>query len=192
MEVRVLGPLEVHADGGAVAVSGAKLRALLAVLALHANRPVSTERLALALWGEDAQPGTRKAVTVQVSRLRRALGDIGVLETTPAGYRLVVGPDELDAERFERAVAAGPAALASGNALRASELLRGALDLWRGAPLHEFAWEQFAPPEIRRLEELRLSALESRVEAELVAGRHAELVAELQRLTGEHPWRERL
>ena len=192
MEVRILGPLEVGADGGAVAVSGAKLRALLAVLAVNANRPVSTERLALALWGEDAPPGTMKAVKVHVSRLRRALGDSDVLETTPAGYRLVVGPDELDAERFERAVAAGRAALAAGDAPRASELLRGALDLWRGAPLEEFAWAPFAPPEIRRLEELRLSALESRVEAELVAGRHAELVAELHRLTGEHPWRERL
>src|SRR5689334_6837533 len=192
MEVRVLGPLEVRANGGAVAISGAKLRALLAVLALHANRPVSTERLALALWGEEAPPGSIKAVTVQVSRLRRALGDTGVLETTPAGYRLVVGPDELDAERFERAVAAGRAALAGGDARGASELLRGALELWRGAPLEEFAWAPFAPPEMQRLEELHLEAVESRVEADLAAGRHGELVAELKRLTAEHPWRERL
>src|SRR4051794_8547052 len=192
MEVRVLGPLEVHADGGAVAVSGAKLRALLAVLALHANRPVSTERLALAVWGDEAPRGTMKAVKVQVSRLRRALGETGVLETTPAGYRLALGPDELDAERFERAVAAGRAALAAGDARGASELLRGALALWRGAPLEEFAWAPFAPPETQRLEELHLEALESRVEADLAAGRHGELVAELKRLTAEHPWRERL
>ena len=189
---RILGPLEVRADGRAVELSGAKLRALLAVLALQANRPVSTERLALALWGEDAPPGAMKAVQVYVSRLRRALGDTDVLETTPAGYRLVVAPDELDAERFERA-AGGRSAGAGrgGRGARGRAAARGA-GLWRGAPLEEFAWAPFAPPEIQRLEELQLSAVESRVEAELAAGRHAELVAELQRLTGEHPWRERL
>jgi predicted ATPase/DNA-binding SARP family transcriptional activator len=189
MDVRILGPLEVGADDGAVVVNGAKLRALLAVLAVHANRPLSAERLALALWGEDAPPGALKAVKVHVSRLRRALGDPGVLETTPAGYRLVVDPD---AERFERALAAGRAALAAGDARGASDLLRDALDLWRGTPLEEFAWAPFAPPEMQRLEELHLEAVESRIEAELAAGHHSELVAELTRLTAEHPWRERL
>ena len=192
MEFRILGPLEVRANGRAVEISGAKRRALLAVLVLQANRPVSTERLAVALWGQDAPPGAIKAVQVQVSRLRRALGETGALETTPAGYRLVVGAGELDVERFERAVAAGRHALAAGDSIRAAELLRGALRLWRGAPLEEFGWAPFAPPEVRRLEELRLSAVEMRVEAELAAGHHAELVAELQRLTSEHPWREGL
>jgi len=192
MEFRILGPLEVRASGRAVEISGAKRRALLGVLVLEANRPVSTQRLALALWGPDAPPSAIKAVQVQVSRLRRALGETGVLETTPAGYRLLVGAGELDLERFERALAAGRRALAAGDFDRAAELLQGALRLWRRAPLEEFAWAPFAAPEIRRLEELRLIAVESRVEAELAAGRHAELVAELQRLTGEHPWRERL
>src|SRR4051812_38060515 len=103
MEFRILGPLEVvRADGCAVEISGAKRRALLAVLALQANRPVSAERLAVALWGEDAPAGAVKAIQVSVSRLRRALGDDGVLETTLAGYRLVIGPDDLDLVRFEQ------------------------------------------------------------------------------------------
>jgi predicted ATPase/DNA-binding SARP family transcriptional activator len=192
MEFKILGPLEVRANGRAVEISGAKRRALLAVLVLQANRPVSMERLAGALWGEDAPPGVIKAVQVQVSRLRRTFDDDGVLETTPAGYRLVVGPGELDLERFERALASGRQALAVGDADGAAELLRGALGLWRGVPLEEFAWAPFAPPEIQRLEELQLGAVESRIEAQLAAGRHASLVVELQRLTSEHPWRERL
>ena len=118
MEFRILGPLEVRADGRAVALGGAKPRAVLAVLLLHPNQPVSAERLALALWGEDAPAGAVKTVQVHVSRLRKALGDAGALVTTPAGYRLRVGPDELDAERFERAVAAGREALAAGDAGR--------------------------------------------------------------------------
>ena len=129
MEFRILGPLEARGDGRVLEISGAKRRALLAVLALQANRPVSVERLAVALWGEDAPPGAVKAVQVAVSRLRRALGDDGVLETTPAGYRLVVGPDELDLERFERSLAAGREALAAGDADRAGgAVARGA---WR-------------------------------------------------------------
>jgi predicted ATPase/DNA-binding SARP family transcriptional activator len=192
MELRILGPLEVCADGRAVQISGAKRRALLAVLALHANRAVSVETLALALWGEDAPAGAVKAVQVTVSRLRRALGEHEVLETTAGGYRLVVDPGEVDVERFERALTAGREALAAGDPGRAAEQLRAALQLWRGAPLQEFSGAPFAPAEIRRLEELQLDALESLIDAELTLGRHTELVAELQRLTAEHPWRERL
>jgi predicted ATPase/DNA-binding SARP family transcriptional activator len=192
MDVGILGPLEVRADGRAVELGAAKLRALLAVLALHANQPVSAERLAIALWGEAAPPGATKVVQVYVSRLRRALGESDVPETTPAGYRLALAPDELDAARFERAAAAGRSALAAGDVERAAELLRGALGLWRGAPLAEFAWAPFASAEIQRLEELHLDAVETRIEAELAAGRHAALASELYRLTREHPWRERL
>src|SRR4051794_2230885 len=163
MEFRILGPLEMRANGRAMEISGAKRRALLAVLVLQANQSVSTERLALALWGQDAPPGAVKAVQVQVSRLRRTLGETGVLETTPVGYRLVAGAGELDLERFERGLAAGRHALAAGDPERAAELLHGAARLWRGAALEEFAWAPFAPPEIRRLDELRLSAVESRV-----------------------------
>src|SRR3954467_7389429 len=147
MEVRVLGPLEVRGDHGDVAIRGAKLRALLAVLALHANRPVSLDRLVIALWGEDAPPEAEKVVRVHVSRLRKALGDAGVLETTPGGYRVGLSPDELDAERFMRAVAAGREALTAGDAEGAATLLTGALALWRGVPFEEFAWAPFAAAE---------------------------------------------
>jgi DNA-binding SARP family transcriptional activator len=129
---------------------------------------------------------------VHVSRLRKALGEPDVLATSPAGYRLSVDSEEIDAECFERGVAAGRQALPAGRADRAAELLRAALTLWRGAPLAEFAWAPFAGAEIRRLEELHVAALELRVEADLAAGRHAELIAELQQLTTRHPWRERL
>ena len=192
MEFGILGPLEVRADGHAVPLGGARPRAVFAVLALNANRPVSAERLALALWGEDAPPSAVKTVQVYVARLRKALDDPDVLVTTPAGYRLRVRPGELDAERFESLVADGREALAAGRGDDAAAALRAALELWRGPPLAEVASAPFAPAEIARLEEQRLAALEVRVEADLAAGRHPELVAELGQLRTEHPWRERL
>src|SRR3954466_11641546 len=192
MEFGILGPLEVRADGQIVALGGARPRAVLAVLALHANQPVSAERLAVSLWGEDAPPTAVKTVQVYVARLRKALGDPDVLVTTPAGYTLRVGPGELDAERFEQRVASGRHALEDGRADDAAAQLREALQLWRGAPLAELASAPFAPPVIARLEEQHLAAVEVRVDADLAAGRHAELVAELQQLTSQHPWRERL
>ena len=154
-----------------------KPRAVLAVLLLHANEPVSAERLALALWGEDAPADATRTVQVYVSRLRTALGEPEAIATTPAGYRLRVRPGELDAERFARGVEAGRRALAAGQPERAAALLREALGLWRGPPLAELEFEPFAQVEIARLEEQRLAALEARVEADLAAGRHAELVA---------------
>ena len=192
MRFRILGPLEVEAEGRAVALGGAKPRAVLAVLLLHANEPVSAERLALALWGEDAPAGAVKTVQVHVSRLRKALADADALTSTGTAYSLRVRPGELDAHAFERLVAEGREALAAGHAEQAAATLRDALSLWRGPPLDELASLPFAPPEIKRLEEQRLAALEARVEADLAAGRHAELVGELQRLTSRHPWRERL
>ena len=192
MEFGILGPLEVRADGHAVPLGGVRPRAVLAVLALNANRPVSADRLALALWGEEAPPSAVKTVQVYVARLRKALGDPEVLVTTPAGYRLRVRPGELDAERFESLVADGRQALAAGRGDDAAAALRAAFGLWRGPPLAEVASAPFAPAEITRLEEQRLAALELRVEADLAAGRHAELIPELQRVTSEHPWRERL
>src|SRR4051795_3091001 len=114
MEFGILGPLEVRADGRTVALGGARPRAVFAVLALHPNQPVSAERLAVALWGEDAPPSAAKTVQVYVARLRKALDDPDVLVTTPAGYCLRVDPHELDAERFERQVAEGRRALAVG------------------------------------------------------------------------------
>jgi predicted ATPase/DNA-binding SARP family transcriptional activator len=192
LEFGILGPLEVRADGRAVQLGGARPRAVFAVLALHANQPVSAERLALALWGEEAPPSAVKTVQVYVARLRKALGDPSVLVTTPAGYRLRVLSGELDAERFAGRVAEGREALAVGRAEDAAQLLRGALELWRGPPLAELAATPFAPAEIARLEEQHHAALELRADADLAAGRHAELVGELRQLTSQHPWRERL
>src|SRR3954447_908073 len=134
MEFGILGPLEVRADGRALELGGPKPRALLAMLALHANRPVSAERVAVALWGEDTPPRAVKTVQVYVARLRKALGDPEVLVTTPGGYCLRVRPGELDAERFEQRVASGREALAAGRGEDAAAVLRAALGLWRGAP----------------------------------------------------------
>jgi len=192
MEFRILGPLEVRSEHGAVALAGRKPRAVLAVLLLNANEPVSPERLAVALWGEDAPAGAAKTVQVHVSRLRKALGDPDIVTTTPAGYRLRLDGAELDADRFERHVEDGCRALAAGQPEQAGTILREALALWRGPPLADLAFEPFAQPEIARLEEQRLSALEVRVEADLAAGRHAALVGELQQLVGLHGTRERL
>jgi predicted ATPase/DNA-binding SARP family transcriptional activator len=192
MEFSILGPIEVRANGRASALGGLKPRGLLAMLLLHANEAVSAERLALALWGEEAPAGAVKTVQVHMSRLRRALEDPDLLMTTPAGYRLRVRPGELDVERFEQRVADGRGALAAGEPEGAAALLREALELWRGPALAEVAALPFAPAEIARLEEQHLEALELRVEADLATGRHAELIGELHQLTGEHPWRERL
>jgi WD40 repeat protein/DNA-binding SARP family transcriptional activator len=192
MDFRILGPLEVRGEPGAVALGGAKPRAVLAMLLLNANQPVSADRLATALWGDDAPTGAAKTVQVYVSRLRKALGDPDLVATTNAGYCLCVEPDELDADRFAREVDEGRAALGAGRPERAGTILREALSLWRGPPLADMAFEPFAQAEIARLEEQRLSALELRVEADLAAGRHAALVGELQQLVTRHRGRERL
>jgi predicted ATPase/DNA-binding SARP family transcriptional activator len=192
MEFQILGPLEVHGERGVVGLEGLKPRAVLAVLLLHANEPVSAERLAVALWGEDAPVGAVKTVQVHVSRLRKALGDPEAVITTPAGYRLRVRPGELDAERFARGVAQGRRALEAGDPERAGVVLREALGLWHGPALADLEFEPFAAAEIARLEEQRLVALEARVEADLARGSHGALVSELQQLRAEHPTRERL
>src|SRR5215217_6093385 len=126
MEFRILGSLDVRGDAGPLTPAGAKPRALLAMLLLHANEPVSAERLAIALWGEDAPAGAAKAIQVHVSRLRRALGAREVLVTTPAGYQLRVLPGELDAKRFEQLAADGHRALAERAPERAASVLREA------------------------------------------------------------------
>jgi DNA-binding SARP family transcriptional activator/WD40 repeat protein len=193
MEFGILGPLEViAASGDTVALGGARARALFAVLLLHANEPVSAEQLAVALWGDDAPPGAIKTVQVHVSRLRKALGDSGMVQTTPAGYTLRVLPGELDAERFDELVDAGRRALADEEPQLASSLLREALGLWRGPPLSDLAHEPFAAGEVRRLEERRLDATELAMESDLADGRHGEVVGELEALVAEHPLRERL
>lgn len=191
MDYRILGPLEVHGASGPVALDAAKLRVLLAALLLRPNEAVSVDRLAEALWGERQPAGAPNTLQVYVGRLRKALGSERVV-TRPPGYAVLVEPGELDLDRFERLAAKGRQALADGRARAAAARLRSALSLWRGPPLADLRYEDFAQPEIERLEESRLAATEDRIEAELALGRHPELVPELEQLVDEHPLRERL
>ncbi|HET8820563.1 MAG TPA: BTAD domain-containing putative transcriptional regulator, partial [Thermoleophilaceae bacterium] len=188
----ILGPLEVTDGGREPVIASGKQRALLAILLLHANEVVSRDRLIEELWGEQPPVTAVKSLQVQVSRLRKALGGgEGPVITGPNGYSIRVGAGELDLERFERLAEEGRRALAD-DAERAAELLHEALSLWRGPALADFTFEGFAQPEIGRLEELRLAALEDRIDADLARGRHAELVPELEALVATHPLRERL
>lgn len=164
---------------------------MLAILLLHANEVVSTDRLIDELWGERPPPTAAKIVQNRVAHLRRALGD-RQLVTEGHGYRLDIPPGSLDRDRFEALAQEGSLALAAGDARAAAEKLHEGLALWRGPPLEEFAYEEFARGEIARLEELRLTAIEERIEAELALGLHAELIAELESLVRQHPLRERL
>ena len=191
MEFRILGPLEVHAGGELVPLPGAKPRAVLAVLLLHANRPVGADRIAQALWGEDAPAGAANTVQVHVSRLRKALGG-GALVTTAAGYELRVEPGQLDADRLAAGLADGRAALDAGRAQEAAAALEHALAEWRGPPFADLGDAPFADRERERLEDLRVSVSEELVEARMALGRHADVVAQLDALIAEHPYRERL
>src|SRR5215208_3575829 len=180
MEFRILGPLEVWDEGSEVSLGGGKPRALLAVLLLHPNEVVPADRLIDELWGEDS-PERAGALRVNVSRLRKALAQ-DVLTTRSPGYVIRVEPEELDLHRFERLVDEGRSLLARGLPADASERLHDALALWRGPALAEFAYESFAQTAIARLEEIRLAAVELRIDADLSLGRHAELVGELEAL----------
>jgi len=187
MEFRILGPLEVCDDSHPLPLGGAKQRALLAILILNANRVVSVERLLDAIWGERLPGSGGKALHVYVSQLRKLLGADRVV-TQPPGYLLRIAPDELDETQFQalraRADAAPPAA--------AAELLHEALAFWRGAPLAEFAHEEFAQADIARLEELQATTIELRIEADIELGRQLDVVGELERLVAAQPLRERL
>jgi DNA-binding SARP family transcriptional activator len=191
IEFRILGPLEVRQDGLPVAITGAKERALLAVLLLHANEAVTNDRLVDEIWGEDPPSTARKSLQVRVVALRRALPK-NTLTTRGAGYSIELAPDQLDLHRFERLVVESRQASADGDLRTAAATLREALALWRGPSLADFADEPFAAPAIARLEELRLGALELRVDAELTLGLHAQLVGELKELVSAQPFRERL
>jgi DNA-binding SARP family transcriptional activator len=186
MDFRVLGPLEVTRGDRAVALGGAKQRSLLAMLLLHANQVVSRDRLIDALWGAHPPLTCNKSIQVYVSRLRKATGD-NRLVTQPPGYVLYLEPPEFDLARFERLVAG---ARGAPPGLAAAKLREG-LELWRGPALSDLAYEQFAQADIARLEELRLAALEQRIEADLALGGHSELVGELEALVSVHPLRER-
>ena len=188
---RILGPLEVQDEGRLVPLGGTKQRAVLAILLVNRGEVVSVDRLADELWGDQPPDTATKTVQVYVSRLRKELGQ-DVLLTRGGGYLLDIEPAQLDAALFERLTDEGRAALERGEANTASDLLREALALWRGTPLGDLAYEPFAQSEIARLEELRLVALEHRVDADLELGEAATLIPELETLVREHPARERL
>lgn len=187
MEFRILGPLEVVDEGRLLPLGGARQRALLAALILRINQVVGVDQLVDQIWGEDPPASRARVVQVYVSQLRKILGDEVIL-TRPPGYMLVAQRDALDLQRFERLVREAGAA---DPVVRAAQL-HEALALWRGRPLADFEYDSFARLEITRLEELRLSALEMRIEADLELGRHTTLVGELEALVGEHPLREPL
>ena len=186
MEFRILGPLEVRDGDRLLPLGGPRQKAVLAVLLTRANEVVSAEKLIDELWG-DEPPGTAANVLQSyVSHLRKELGP-DVLLTRAPGYLVQIEPDQLDLHRFERLLDEARAESPE----QAAVILREALALWRGPALADFAYEAFAHAEIVRLEELRLAALERRIEADLALGRHAELVGELEGLVVRHPLRER-
>ncbi|MBV9838943.1 MAG: winged helix-turn-helix domain-containing protein, partial [Solirubrobacterales bacterium] len=190
VEFRVLGSLEAVEQDRSLPLGSPKQRALLAVLLMHRREPVSSDRLVDALWGEQAPPTAIKIVQGYVSNLRKALGD-GLLVTRGRGYLLQIEPEQTDLDRFELLAAQGRRALHDGDAGGAAARLREALDLWRGPPFADFAYESFAQAEITRLEESRLAAVGDLIDVELVLGAHARLVGELEALVHEHPSRER-
>ena len=198
LEFRILGPLEVRAQGEPLTLGGAKRRALLALLLVRANEVVSTDRLIDELWGERPPETAPNTLQVHISHLRRALhakledDDPPILVTEPPGYVLRVSPEWIDAGRFERLVHDADAARDGGAGGHASSLLAEALELWRGPALADVADLRLAQPEIARLEELRRRAEEDRVERELERGRHAEVLADVEALVGRHPLSERL
>ena len=196
MRFSILGSVEVWAGDRRLELGGPRQLGLLSFLLLHRNRAVSRDSLMDALWGEDAGIGDKR-LQMAIARLRKELEPPGGggqrrLRTVSGGYLLAVEPGELDADVFAHGVRDGRAALAAGDPGAASRLLGEALGLWRGPPLAEVSFAEFAQSDIRELEELRLEALESRVEADLELGRHVELVSELEALHVQHPTRERV
>ena len=198
MEFRILGPVEVLAEGRRLALPGSKQRALLALLLIHRGETLGTERLIEELWGEKPPAGADKALRVHISRLRKTLGagtgeDANRLVVTREhGYALDLDPECLDTYRFERLLGEGRDELTAGRSKQAADLLEEALSLWRGRPLDDLAYEVFAQREIGRLEELQIAARERLVEAQLALGQHAEVLGQLESMIAEHPYRERL
>jgi DNA-binding SARP family transcriptional activator/basic membrane lipoprotein Med (substrate-binding protein (PBP1-ABC) superfamily) len=173
-------------------LGGSKQRAVLALLLLHANEVVTVERLIEALWGEEPPPSARHSLEGYVSRLRGALGagDATIVRRGP-GYALELGDPRLDADSFRQLADAGDEAAARGEHERAAEARRRALLLWRGRALVDVGLEGAAAATVEHLEELRLGVLERRIDSDLELGRHEDLVAELQALVEEHPFRQR-
>ncbi len=197
MDFHILGPLEATDGNAPLALGGSRQRALLGVLLLHANEAVSSDRLIDELWPGERSDQAIKALQVAVSRLRKILepgtpaGESRVLLTRSPGYELRVDPERLDAKRFEALVGEGRRALAAHDPRAARAKLDTALELWRGPPLGDLAYESFAQAEIARLEELHLTAREHRIEADLALGDHEEVIGRLEGLIAAQPLRER-
>ena len=191
MEFRLLGGLEVWDGEQQIPLGRGKQRAVLALLLLHANEVLATDRLIEELWSEGAPDAARKALQVYVARLRKALGPERIRTHEP-GYVLELNGDELDLDRFERLVQEAQELRAVGDDPRAGTTLREALALWHGPPLADFTYEPFAQTEIARLEELHLTALEDRIDSDLALGHGSDLVGELEALVARQPYRERL
>ena len=192
MEFRILGELEVEEGGRAVALGGARQRALLTNLLLHAGEVVSADRLIDDLYGAHPPATAAKTLQAHISRLRKALGGEQRLRTRGGGYALELAEGELDVERFSTLLEHGRRSLAAGQAEQAVSTLEQALALWRGRPLADVAYAEFAQGEIARLDELHLTAIEELVDGRIALGRHREVIGELERLIATHPLRERL
>ena len=191
IEIRLLGRVDALVNGRALPLRGSKQRAVLAMLALRANRTVSAEELIDGLYAERPPASAAKNVQLHVSRLRKALAfdhSGASIVTHGRGYELQLSEEAVDALRFEQLVEGARDDAERGIADGAA---RSALELWRGAPLADVAAEPFAGPEIRRLEELHLRVLELTIDAELAAGRHGEVIGRLEALIAEHPLNER-
>jgi predicted ATPase/DNA-binding SARP family transcriptional activator len=191
VDIRILGPIEASSNGAGVALPTMPRR-LLAALATRAGETCSSDFLIDALWGESAPRSAAKLLQVYVSQLRKAFGSPGSIRTRSGGYALELGEASLDSRRFEGLLERGIDALRAGNPALAASQLSHALALWGGRAYGEFAYEEFARTEAERLEELRLVAVEHRLEAELRLGRHEDVLPELQSLAAGHPLREHL
>ncbi len=190
VQFRILGPIEALVDGRSAALGAPKQRALLALLLINRRRVVTAEQLIDGLWGEAPPASALQSLQVYVHGLRRALGGERI-ETAGRGYRVAVGEDELDLARFERALERGRAALEAGRADDAGDDLREGLAIWRGPALADLPEDSRRAADAESLEELRLTALELRYDAELACGRHDAIVADLEKLTAEDPYREK-
>jgi YVTN family beta-propeller protein len=191
VEIRLLGPVQVVRGDTELALGGAKQRALLALLVVHRPHALSVDRLVDLLWGEAAPRAAAKTVHVFISRLRKVL-DAETIVTTESGYRLDLDPGSVDVDRFERMLTEGRALREGGRAREAATVLRQALGLWRGGAMSDLVYEPALQSQIAQLEELRVVALQERIDADLERGQGDELVPELGALLEEHPLRERL
>jgi DNA-binding SARP family transcriptional activator/pimeloyl-ACP methyl ester carboxylesterase len=192
LQVRVLGPVEVVRGGDVLDLGGPRQRALFAALAVRANAVVPADLLLDEIWPDTATDRARHSLQVHIANLRKRIAPDDVIVTRAPGYVLRLERDQLDTALFEDLATEGRAALARGDIEEAAATLRRALESWHGDPLADFAYEDFAASEIRRLAEARASVTEDCLEAELACGRHAEVVGSIEKLVQTSPLRERL